>query len=183
MRVYITFSGQITQPIAVGFVQAVQNIVNQHHPVELYFMLSSQGGDVDSGFFIHNYLVAIKSNIKVITHNIGAIDSIANVIFISGSERYATQNSSFLFHGVSMNFGAPQSRNQLKEALSRMDVMHDRISLTLSQHTNLTVDKLNELFNQGESKNVQYALDNGVIHEIKDPIITEGALHFTLNIK
>ncbi len=37
---------------------------------------------------------------KLITHNVGNVDSIGNVIFLAAEERYACSTSTFMFHGV-----------------------------------------------------------------------------------
>ena len=68
-------------------------------------------------------------------HNIGSIDSIANVIFLAGQKRYAAPNSSFLFHGIVMNFNAGGvGKALLKENLSRLDGMETRMAETIRSH-------------------------------------------------
>ena len=108
-------------------------------------------------------------------HNIGTIDSIANVIFVAGQKRYAAPNASFLFHGVAMNFNAaPQNRTAIKENLSRLDGMEKRIATTISKNSKLTEAELEILFQQGEGKDVNFALDKGIINEIKVPSVPHG---------
>jgi ATP-dependent protease ClpP protease subunit len=113
-------------------------------------------------------------------HNNGTIDSIANVIFAGGQNRYASPNASFLFHGVSMNFNGGQNRTALKEALSRLDGMENRIAQTVSKHSKLTEAELTSLFQQGEGKDVNFALSKEIIQEIKVPSVPSGSIHLAM---
>jgi ATP-dependent protease ClpP protease subunit len=178
--VYINFFDAI-DPIKVNkFIQFTIEAIRIHDPTDLYFFIASNGGDVDSGFVLYNFLVSLQSKMSVTTHNTGTIDSIANVIFVGGQIRFAAPNASFLFHGVSMNFGVAQNRTALKEALSRLEGMENRIAHTLSKHTKLTETELTALFTQGEGKDVNFALDKGIIHEIKIPSVPQGAIHLAM---
>ena len=178
--VYINFFDAI-DPVKVNkFIQFTTEAIRIHDPAELYFFIASNGGDVDSGFVLYNFLVSLHSKLTVIMHNTGTIDSIANVIFVSGQKRYAAPNASFLFHGVSMNFIAAQNRTALKEALSRLEGMENRIAQTLSNHSKLTETELTALFIQGEGKDVNFALDKGIINEIRIPSVPQGAIHLVM---
>ena len=178
--IYIHFFDGI-EPIKVNrFIQFTAEAIAMHQPTEVYFLLASNGGDVDSGFVLYNYLISLQSKLTVIMHNVGTVDSIANVVFASGKQRYAAPNASFLFHGVSMNFNGPQNRTALRESLSRLEGMENRIAQTLSKHSKLTEEELTALFLQGEGKDVNFALSKGIIHEIRVPAIPAGAIHLTV---
>jgi ATP-dependent protease ClpP protease subunit len=178
--VYINFFDGI-DPLKVNkFIQFTTEVINQHTPTELYFFISSNGGDVDSGFVLYNFLVSLHSKLTVTMHNTGSIDSIANVIFVAGQNRYAAPNSSFLFHGVSMNLQGGVSRTILKESLSRLEGMENRIAHTVSKHSELTEIELTSLFQQGEGKDVNFALDKKIIQEIKVPSVPHDSVHLAM---
>jgi ATP-dependent protease ClpP protease subunit len=140
--VYINFFDGI-DPVKVNkFIQFCTDVIKDHSPDELYFLIASNGGDVDSGFVLYNYLTSLKGKLTITMHNTGSIDSIANVIFMSGQKRYAASNAAFLFHGVAMNFNGPQNRTTIKESLSRIVGMENRIAATISQNSKLTEDEL-----------------------------------------
>jgi ATP-dependent protease ClpP protease subunit len=179
--IYINFFDSI-DPIKVNkFIQFTTEIIDLHEPSELYFFIASNGGDVDSGFVLYNFLVSLQSKLSVTMHNTGTIDSIANVVFAAGQNRYAAPNSSFLFHGVSINMQGGVSRTILKESLSRLEGMENRIAHTVSRHSKLTEFELTSLFNQGEGKDVQFALSKEIIQEIKLPTVPKGAIHLAMN--
>jgi ATP-dependent protease ClpP protease subunit len=181
--VYITYAGGIDKPLVNKFITFCTNAVNEHKPDALYFMIASNGGDVDSGFVLYNFLQALQGGMQVTMHNIGNIDSIANVIFLSGSQRFASPNASFHFHGVAMNVRGPMNRNALKETLSRCEGMENRIMRTINTRSKLSTEALEGLFSQGEGKDVDFALEHGIIHGIKEPSIPVGAVHLIMNVQ
>jgi len=178
--IYINFFEGINPTTVNKFIKFTVDAINQHNPTEIYFFISSNGGAVDSGFVLYNFIISLHGKIKVTMHNTGTIDSIANVIFQSGQNKYASPNASFLFHGVSMNFNGGQNRNALKEALSRLEGMENRIAQTVSKHSKLTENELTALFKQGEGKDVNFALDKEIIQEIKVPSVPHGSVHLVM---
>jgi ATP-dependent Clp protease, protease subunit len=73
----------------------------------------------------------------IITHNVGNCDSIANVVFLGGSERFVCPASTFMFHGVGFN-AAPNMRleeNSLKALLDTVLADHRRISGIFADRT------------------------------------------------
>lgn len=98
---YLSYVDGIDTERVKYIMNTCSNIINQLKPKILYFLISCNGGDVDPGIALYNFLKSLP--LKVIMHNIGSIDSIANVVFLAGKERYASKHTSFLFHGVNMN--------------------------------------------------------------------------------
>ena len=179
---YLNFYDGISPTIVNKSIKFIVDAIAQHDPTEIHFLISSNGGDVDSGFTLYNFLVSLQSKIEITMHNIGQVDSIANVIFMAGQKRFAAPNSAFLFHGIVMNFNAGGiGRAGLKEHLSRLDSMEARMAETISKHTKLTKDELESLFRQGESRDVKFALEKGIIDEIKAPAIPKGSIHLAIS--
>jgi ATP-dependent Clp protease, protease subunit len=178
---YINFFDAIDPTKVNKFIQFTTEAIRHYNPTELYYLISSSGGDVDSGFVLYNYLISLQGQISIAMHNIGTIDSIANVIFLAGQKRYAAPTASFLFHGIMINLQGTFTMNALKEHMSRLEIRENRIVETMSKHTKFTQDELMGLFRQGESKDGQFALQKGVIQDIKDPQIPAGAIHLAMS--
>jgi ATP-dependent protease ClpP protease subunit len=53
---------------------------------------------VAQGINIYNVLCGMP--FKLVTHNVGNVDSIGDVVFLAGETRYACAHSTFMFHGV-----------------------------------------------------------------------------------
>jgi len=109
--VYINFYDGIDLVKVNKFIQFTTDVISKYNPTELYYFISSKGGDVDAGFTLYNFLISLQSKLTVTMHNIGTIDSIANIIFIAGGKRYAAPNAAFLFHGYTLSFNAPLGRH------------------------------------------------------------------------
>ncbi|MFP8445449.1 ATP-dependent Clp protease proteolytic subunit [Citrobacter braakii] len=87
---------------------------------ELRIYISSKGGDTVAGFTAYNFLKSL--GVKVTTHNLSNVESIANVIFMAGSERYANPLSRFLLHPLHWGFAAPNADHlRLKEWAACLD--------------------------------------------------------------
>lgn len=179
--IYINFFDGINQITVNKFIQFTIDAIQQHNPTEINYFISSNGGDVDSGFTLYNFLVSMHDKIRITMHNTGTIDSIANVIFLAGKRRYAAPNASFLFHGFVMNLNAGGfGRTILKEHLSRLDSMEARMADTISKNSKLTIAEVKNFFHQGEGRDVQFALEKEIIHEIKVPAVPKGSVHLAM---
>lgn len=180
--IYINFFDGIDVAKTNKFILFVNDAIKTHNPTEIIFLIASGGGDVDSGFVLYNYLVSLRPTIKIGMHNIGKIDSIANVIFAAGENKFASPNASFLFHGVSMNLNGSFNKNVLTETISRLTSMESRITKTISENSKLTEVELAALFHQGEDRSVEFALEKEIIEEIKFPAVPAGAIHLVMNV-
>ena len=173
--VYLSFHDGISPESANRCMNFCAKAIQQHAPKQLYFLFSSSGGSVDSGVTLYNYLRGLPT--KIIMHNVGSVDSIANAVFLAGEERYATSTSAFLLHGITWNFsqGANLTYSQLQETLSRFDAAEKLCAQIIGGRTKLTVDEVRALFRQGQSKEPEFALEKGLIHEIKEVQVPNGA--------
>jgi len=164
--VYINFYDGIDLVKVNKFIQFTTDVISKYNPTELYYFISSKGGDVDAGFTLYNFLISLQSKLTVTMHNIGTIDSIANIIFIAGGKRYAAPNAAFLFHGYTLSFNAPVGKALIDTFVNR---------------TKLTAEEINTLFNQGESKDVKFALQKGIIDDINPPSVPRGELRLAMS--
>jgi ATP-dependent protease ClpP protease subunit len=144
---------------------------------ELYLLLSTPGGSVMNGMNVYNVLKGLP--LKVITHNVGNVDSIGNVIFLAGKERYACANATFMFHGVAAGIPQGQLRMEQKDLRERLDsVEHDnaRIAAIIASSTTFANNaEIEALFLEAKTKNPTYAKSKGIIHDVREVQIPPGA--------
>ena len=178
--IYIYYQGNIDTPRVNAIAGIVTNIITNNKPYALYFLFSSHGGEVDAGITLYNFLKSLS--VKIIMHNIGTIDSIANVIFMAGEERYASPHTIFLFHGVSMNVNGSLSLPGINELRNRILNNHNTIAGIICGNTKMKEAMIKKLFNQGETKDVNFALKFGIINKIKPPKIPQNSTIVTINI-
>src|SRR3990167_11048720 len=97
---YIVFTADVQTIQSAKLRQAITDCINQKYE-ELYFLISSGGGNVFEGLSLASYINALP--MKTTMHNIGQIDSVATAIFCAGQEKHSSSNASFMFHGVTLS--------------------------------------------------------------------------------
>ena len=126
------------------------------------------------GVTLYNTLRALP--IELTTHNVGSVNSIGNVVFLAGNPRYASANSTFMFHGVGFDVKTP-TRFEEKIVRERLDAIladQKKIASIISGRTKLKQSDVKRLFRQAVTRDPDYALSNGVIDEIREARIPEG---------
>ncbi|MCI1670724.1 MAG: ATP-dependent Clp protease proteolytic subunit [Citrobacter freundii] len=91
----IVFSCPVNQSTVSALIGNCLGAINQG-ATELNIYISSQGGDLVAGFTAYHFLKALPITVR--THNLSNVESVANVIFLAGSERTANPGCRFLFH-------------------------------------------------------------------------------------
>ena len=90
------------------------NAMNTQGLKGIEILMSSEGGDLNSGFTMYNYLRSFPLPTTVI--NMGAIESIALIPFLGAGIRRAVPNSRFLIHNFTWTFhNAPTNINRVEE--------------------------------------------------------------------
>lgn len=173
MAVYISFSAEIVPKTTEALIAVLGDQANKRVD-EVYLMLSTPGGSVMHGFNLYNAMKAFPFNL--ITHNVGNVDSIGNIVFLAGKKRYACANATFMFHGVGFDT-MPGMRLEEKFLQERLDgILQDqrRMGSVIKAHTKLNDGQIQELFREARTKDADYALGVGIVHEVRDVQIPPG---------
>lgn len=178
---YINFSAEITPSTTETLIAAVGNAANQGVK-SVYLMLSTPGGQVMNGLNLYNVLRGLP--VELITHNVGNVDSIGNTVFMAGSKRYACQHSTFMFHGVSTQVQATVAtttgplavlgEKELRERLGGLQADQKRIGSVIKDRTQLDEAAIETLFLEAQTKDADWALARGIIHQIRDVEVPPG---------
>lgn len=173
MTRYIVFTADVQTVQAAKLRNALTEAASAGS--EIYLIMSSGGGNVFEGLSIAAFMKSLP--VSITTHNVGQIDSIANVIFSVGAKRYATKDSSFLFHGVSMHFEKQDFiESQLEEQYKSVKRLRENIATTYSTYTGLSVATVEALMVSGATiLTATEALSNAIINEIRDANIPAGS--------
>lgn len=114
---------------------------------------------------------------RLVIHNVGNVASIGNAIFLAGERRLASPNSTFWFHGVSQTLPAGYELDEaaLRERLD--DVLADqrRIGRIIAERTELDTVDIGALFAQAQTKDADWALSIGMVHEVSELELVAGA--------
>ena len=81
---YVSFSAEIIPHSTESLIALLANLANQRIST-VYLMLSTPGGSVMNGMNLYNVLRAMP--FRLITHNVGNVDSIGSAVFLVGAER------------------------------------------------------------------------------------------------
>ncbi len=84
---------------------------------ELTLLFSSYGGSLFEGFALYNLIRSMPYEVNI--HNIGSVQSIANIVFLAGRRRTAARHSSFMMHNFTWTFASetltdPQIHEKVK---------------------------------------------------------------------
>jgi len=180
--VYVSFSAEINTSTTENLIGVMANCANAQVK-QVYLLLSTTGGAVKDGFNLYNVLRGMP--FELVTHNTGNVDSIGIIIFLAGSKRYATQHSTFMFHGITFPVQQQQrvELKYLKERLSGLISDQKRIGSLITQHTKVSDTEIAKLFLEGQTKDSEFAVDKGIIHEIREVQIPTGCPVISLVFK
>ena len=172
--VYVSFSAEINPNTTEVLIATIANLSNKGVKT-VYLMIATPGGQVMNGMNVYNVLKALP--IKIITHNVGNVDSIGNVVFLVGAERFACPHSTFMFHGVGFDLNGKYrlEEKMLNEHLVSIGIEHKRIGAIIEERTNLDEAAVAKLFLEASTKDATFAVAHGFVQEIKEVHIPAGA--------
>jgi len=104
-----------------------------------------------NGITVYNFLKSLPINLT--THNIGIVDSIANVIFLAGKTRYAVKNSSFLFHRVGFDINQARfEEKNIKEKLRMIQRDQKLIADIITEQSQYTKKEIEKMFLEADTR-------------------------------
>ena len=124
--VYVSFSAEINPSTTESLIAVMANCANAQVK-KVYLLLSTPGGSVMNGMNLYNVLKGMPFELTI--HNVGNVDSIGNVVFLAGKERYSTSSATFMFHGVGFDI-PPNKRLEEKDCRERLvGILSDQIRM------------------------------------------------------
>lgn len=171
---WVSFSAEINPQTTEGLISVLTALHNQG-ATEVNLLFATPGGSVMHGMTIYNTARAMPY--KLITWNMGNVDSIGNVIFLAGEERYACPLSTFMFHGVGFDVTGALRMEEifLRERLDTIEADHKRIGSVIGTYANsLDEGDVVRLFEKASTKDAPWAQSVGIINAIREPQIPPG---------
>jgi ATP-dependent Clp protease protease subunit len=96
-NIYITgLIGSMPDEFGVELIDVIQQVKKQPLATSFNVYINSEGGVVDTGFDIYNYLKSLGLPIKTVGS--GLVASIATVIFMAGDTRILREGTQFMIH-------------------------------------------------------------------------------------
>lgn len=138
--------------------------------------IASEGGSTLYGFAIYSFLKSLP--VPVDTHNLGGVNSMANVVFLAGEYRTASPYARFLLHPMSWTFNAGSiDHSRLRENSQCLDDDLERFARIYEATTTAASNPLDirgVLSGDTRILDPQAALDAGIISQIVDPAFSPG---------
>ena len=171
---FISFSSQVNEKTAQALLDLCVDLANKKTDT-VTLLLSIPGGTVRDGITLHNMLRTLP--FKLITYNVGSVDSIGNVVFLAGEQRYAVPSATFMFHGVGLNIrnAGRLEEKMLREKLEGIRADHKKIAAIYNERASIEDGEVGKLFLEAATKDAAYAKERGIIHDIRQVQIPRGA--------
>ncbi|WP_208951793.1 ATP-dependent Clp protease proteolytic subunit [Rahnella sp. ChDrAdgB13] len=139
--------------------------------------LSSGGGDLISGFTAYHFLKSLP--VPVITHNISNVESVANVIYMAGSERRANPGSRFILHPLSWGFGvAAADHSRVAEWAKSLDNDFERFVEVLNSETQRNDIDWGGMINAATILDAESAAARGMVTSIASATLADSTLNW-----
>ena len=96
-KIYITgLIGSIGDEKGVELIDVISQVRKQPEATSFEVHINSEGGVVETGFDIYNYITSL--GLPITTIGQGLVASIATVIFMAGNKRIIKENTDFMIH-------------------------------------------------------------------------------------
>lgn len=176
--IYINYYGPITEQNVNTFMQVIPHYIETESADRVYVLFSSSGGSVPAGLTMYNFILSLKKQVQIVFHNIGSVDSIALIPFMSGDERYSNPHTSFLLHEMTwtLNSGI-YSDAQLAAYIDGNKTNSKNTSKIISSASLLSEKEVLTLYKKAEAKDELFAKTKGLIDDIKVIEVPKGAFY------
>jgi ATP-dependent protease ClpP protease subunit len=169
MEQWYTITGQIDANTAHQLTMWINNQLYNGTITKLRLIISSGGGDMDSAIRAYSYLKAAPFEVETIAFS--QIDSAANIIYLSGSNRVAIKGCRFLFHEGIFTIGLPNNTlHNHEENLRIFTELNKKHIDILSSESGQTRTRIEEMLKNGEILTTETAKELGFVHEIKEKL-------------
>ena len=179
---YLSYSSKIDGKGCDLLLKAFQEIV-EDGVKEVHFLINTTGGTVDHGVNLYNILKGLP--LELTTHNVSSVDSIGNIIFLAGKNRFACKHSNFLFHGVGLPItkAVRFEEKDLKEKIGALKSDNGILSSIISERTKLNITEIEEMFLKGVTMESEEAKTKGIVDDIREVQIPTGARFVQMVVK
>ena len=174
-QVVLTFVGPINYPATKILRNACYQAVGTGTK-NLTLLISSPGGASVEGFALYHFLRSLP--VELTTHNIGSIESMANIVFIAGKNRFACPNTRFMLHEFTWISTQQETlnRDQMEQRVQSLDADARQFKEIFKLHTSLTDEIFDtlHLLQQPVIIVPDRAKEMGIIQDVKDATVALG---------
>ena len=163
----VSFNGPINSHTASVLMGTLANAANEGCD-DIHLLLSTPGGQVADGIALYNSIRALHP--RITTYNMGAVNSIGNVVYQAADRRVCSTTASFMFHGI--GFDIPTATRlelqELREKTKNLESDQASISTIMVRHSNLSTEDVDRLFLEMAFVDADEALKHGITDQVAD---------------
>jgi ATP-dependent Clp protease, protease subunit len=169
---WFTLSGDVNSDMVHRVFEAVAEMTEDGIETA-HVLVQSNGGYVSDGLCLYNFLA--NAPVEFVMYNGGAVASIAVILFLSGTRRYASETARFMIHkshATASPGSRPDALNIIVEGLRADDARTESI---LRKHIELTPEQWG-IHQYGDLHlNGRDAKTAGLVNDVKDFAPPRGA--------
>jgi ATP-dependent protease ClpP protease subunit len=175
---YLGFNAAIDRKAAEQLTIMVADAIRNGFQ-EINICMSSLGGVLDHTYYAFNILESLS--IKIVTWNVGNIQSAANILYLCGDERYATPASTFFFHQTAGDFaGGRITEPVLQGKLTSLQHDDTRSAAIIAAKTGKTLQDVRSWQNTELVMDTTAALAHGIIDSVRSLVVPPDAFFHQL---
>lgn len=159
---YIYINGEIGGD--TNLIDVIRQVKAQPNAIEFIVKIDSQGGYVNVGYDIYNYLKNLPQNVTTIAHR---AYSIASVIFMAGSKRIVSENAAdvLMIHLPWMEVAG--NHDTITAHLSGLKSEEDKLIKFYSEALEIDKETIQSLLSSETYLNAKEAIDMGFATQIQ----------------
>lgn len=177
---FLGFNAAIDRKAAEQLVMLVADLArNQFEAINI--CISSVGGLLDHAYYAFNMLEAV--DVRIITWNVGNIQSASNILYLCGDERYAIAGSTFFFHQT--GYDPPNGRitePYLAERLKAVQYDDNRSAEIIASKTGRPINDVRSWQNTELVVDTNTAIGHGITHEVRPLRIPTNAFFLQIQV-
>lgn len=134
---WFTLSGDVNSDMVHRVFEAV-SMMTEDGIETAHVLVQSNGGYVSDGLCLYNFLA--NAPIEFVMYNGGAVASIAVILFLSGTRRYASETARFMIHKSHASAPSGARPDALRIIVEGLQADDARTEAILRQNVQLTDD-------------------------------------------
>ena len=165
--------GSTPNQTGVELIDIIQQVKKQVGATSYRVHINSEGGVVDTGFDIFNYLKSLQ--LPITTVGSGLVASIATVIFMAGDKRLLTSGTEFMIHSPmgAIDYG---TADEIEEYAQSVRDCETKLIKFYSQQTGLNNEALQPLLRNETWLTEEQAISLGFATLLNEPIVAKAFL-------
>lgn len=141
-RRIITVRGEITEEVAIDFVNKLLELNMESTDEWITVFITSPGGEVNSGLMMYDAIIGSKSPVRVVV--MGKAYSMGAVLFACANERLMLPNSELMLHQPLLGGRVSGNASSIKSISDSLLEIKVKMNKLLASHTGRSVEEIDQ---------------------------------------